>query len=134
MYLTHGALNSSRFSPSLITVFLYLQDPERSLHDCNFQISNPINRSIFKPLSLSIYVGVMNFFFPPERHLFSSAGSAFIRIKYTRVFFPLFALVSALSVSLPSNDTFYHSEEFSISLPGFKEIDFKGLERLKNED
>lgn len=101
----------------------YVSAESRMLCNCSFHISNAIYRSIFKA-----YRSL--FMFERETFSFFSRDIAFIRTKYTRIF-SYFSWVYSLSVSLASNDIFCHSKGFSISLPGFKEIDLKGLEQVK---
>lgn len=113
-----------------ITVFMYLQDPECFVLVCSFHISNPIYRSIFKSYH-SLFVSVRQTYslFPGDIcfcqfHLHSLESN---KPQSS----PSFPWVFCLSVSLPSNDTFCRSRVFSISLPGFREIDLKGLEQVK---
>ena len=82
-------------------------------------------KSVYKPYQSS-FVSVWLFLSSPGTFIFVRC----ICIHYNQIHQKLFQ-VFLLSVSLPSNDTFCHSKVFSISLPGLKEIDLKGLEQVK---
>lgn len=117
--LKHGMSCSGSFPLLPITVFVYLQNPECFVDDCNFHISNPICRSIFKP-SHFLFMSVWQtcFFFFPRDIYFCQVHLHSLESN-TQECFSSFSLVSSLTASLPSNDTFYQSKVFSISLPGF---------------
>lgn len=71
-------------------------------------------------------------FLSPQGTFIFAGASAFIRIKHSRIF--SFSFLSSLRLCLSSNNTFYRSKVFSISLPGFKEIEFKKLGAGENVD
>lgn len=96
----------------------------------NCHTSYSIYRSIFKP-SHSLFMSVRQTlsFFPRDID-FNECRCTWQK-QNTSESLPYFSWVFSLSFSLECNDTLYHSRVFSISFPGLKEIDLKGLEQVK---